>query len=164
MKNTDREKQIDSIMFRVESCYAGDFDPNSFDIWHDVLSRYAVDDISAAFTTHVKKSKFLPTISEIVAIIEERQVPRICIEAEAEQQWRLVLSTLGRGKYDDPVTAHLCKRQFNNNYLRNMLEKNENWEQKRFCKAYELAAELHKNNLQIENVHPDILKLAEGIG
>ena len=47
--------------------------------------------------------------------------------------------------------------------MRNMLEVNEHWEQKRFCTAYELAAQFHPGDLQIEQVDPQIRALVETV-
>ena len=52
--------------------------------------------------------------------------------------------------FADPVTEHLIKTQFTWSYLCDMLEENENWEQKRWCEAFDLAASIHADLLEIE--------------
>jgi len=127
-----------------------------------VLENYTDDECKSAFDNAISKCKFFPKPVELIEFINEDINP-IGIEARAEQQWRVILSTLGRGPFDDPVTAHLCKRQFNNAYLRNMLEKDENWEQKRFCRSYELAAEAFETDPQIEQMPNEVKQLVGGI-
>jgi hypothetical protein len=117
----------------------------------------------AAFDLAIVKCRFFPKPAELIEFIAAQHEPQISIEAVAEQQWRLVLSSLGSGDFDDPVTAHLCKRQFAYRYLQNLLETNEHWEQKRFCEAYRLASEYHPGDLQIEQVDPQVRLLVETI-
>ena len=164
-----RSRQIDSILFKTEACYpAAEFDPASIDVWHEALAEFDIEEISKAFSIHVKKSKFLPTISEIIDIIKKNKGPQISIEARAQRQWRTVLAavvTHGRANpptFTDPITANLVKTQFRWPYLCDMKQENENWEQKRWCKAYDLAAEVYPNLLQIE-VAPQVGKLADNV-
>ena len=106
-----RSRQIDSILFKAEACYHNaQFDPNSIDVWHEALAEYDIADISAAFTVHVKQSRFLPTVAEIILIIKGGKDPQISIEARALQQWRVVMSAVRKyginkpPKFADPGT------------------------------------------------------------
>ena len=152
-----RSRQIDSILFKAEACYHNaQFDPNSIDVWHEALAEYDIADISAAFTVHVKQSRFLPTVAEIIQIIKGVKDPQISIEARALQQWRVVVSAVrkyGTNKppqFTDPITANLVRKQFRWSYLCGIEESKENWEQKRWCEAYDLAAEIHKDLLTLD--------------
>ena len=136
MKNTGdkRSREIDSILFKAETCYPNaEFDPSSFEVWHLALAEFEIEEISTAFSTHIKESKFLPTISEIIDIIKKNKGPQISIEARAQQQWRIVLAavvTHGRANpptFTDPITANLVKTQFRWPYLCDMRQENENY-------------------------------------
>jgi hypothetical protein len=159
MKNTDssRSQQIDGILFKTEACYPGDLDSMSLDIWHEALAEFDIEEISKAFTIHVKQSKFLPVISEIIQIIEHNKGPQVSIEARAQQQWRVVMTAVrqrglnqGAPIFADPITANFVKTQFRWTYLCEIKEQDEKWEQKRWCEAFELAIECHPDLKQID--------------
>jgi len=160
MKNTGdkRSREIDSILFKAETCYPNaEFDPSSFEVWHLVLAEFEIEEISTAFSTHIKESKFLPTISEIFHIIKRNKGQQTSIEARTQQQWWLVMKAvrqrgLSRGAplFADPVTANLVKTQFRWTYLCEIKEPDEKWEQKRWCEAFELAIECHPDLKQID--------------
>jgi len=65
--------------------------------------------------------------------------------------------------FADPVTTHLIRTQFNWSYLCDMPESKENWEQKRWCEAFDLAAKIHKDLVQIE-VSAKVGALLETVG
>jgi len=94
-----------------------------------------------------KTSKFWPKPSEIIEEINRGGRP-VAVEARAEQQWRIVIRAVrsgGAGRepvFTDKTTAWLIKNQIRWGYLCEMLQSDEKWEQKRFCRAYELI----KNN------------------
>ena len=165
-----RAREIDSILFNVEACYPNaEFNPASLDLWHRALAEYDIDEISKAFTAHVKKSRFLPTIAEIVTILEENRSPPINLEARAQQQWRVVIRTVrqiglkeGPPRFADPITENLIRTQFSWEYLCNCRIENQNWEQKRWCEAYKLAAEIHRDLLRLE-VPEQVLRLVDRI-
>jgi hypothetical protein len=165
-----RSRQIDSILFKTEACYpAAEFDPASIDVWHEALAEFDIEEISTAFSTHVKESKFLPTISEIIHIIKSTKGPQTSIDARAQQQWRVVMDAVRRYGYRrgaplfaDPITANLIRTQFRWTYLCEIQEQDENWEQKRWCEAFELAEEVHPDMKQIE-VSPQVGKLADNV-
>ena len=160
MQNSDR-KEFLNVINKMAIIYEKNFSADFLDVYWDILQPYSVVELKDAMNEVCRTCKFYPKPSEIIELIESKRKPKIRIEAVAQQQWRLVLATLGRGDFNDPVTAMLCKRQFNYNYLRNMLEKDENWEEKRFCNAYELAAETYQNNPQIEDMS-DMVKQLSG--
>jgi hypothetical protein len=157
-KDIQRAKQIDSLLFRTEACYSGEFDPAAIDLWHESLGGYKVSDISAAFSIHIKQCKFLPKISEIIEILNNNLGPVLKIEVRAQAEWRKVMLAvrqrgLNRGspEFKDPITRHLVQAQFNWEYLCGFQAKDMNWEQKRWCEAYELASEIDLDQLRIES-------------
>ena len=171
MKNTDdsRSRQIDSILFKTEACYpSAEFDPASLDVWHEALMEFDIEEITKAFSIHVKECKFLPVISEIIDIIKKNKGPQISIQSRAQQQWRIVLNavaTKGQNNpptFSDPITANLVRTQFRWPYLCDMKQENENWEQKRWCEAFELAIESHPDMKQIE-VSAKVKELAANV-
>ncbi len=78
------------------------------------------------------------------------------IAARAQVQWRLVLkmvSSNGERRppvFTDPITANLVNHQFSWSYLCNMPVNDHNWEEKRWVEAFDMAAEVHKDLIQIE--------------
>jgi len=129
------------------------------DAYNKALSEYDIEKIERAFGYAIKSLKWFPKPADLIESINAKS--KISIEAAAQQQWRIIRSDLGRGEYDDPITAMLAKRQFSG--MRDMLTKDEHWWQKRFCEAYELAAELPKENLQID-IDNKLKRLTAGIG
>ena len=162
MQNSDK-KEFLNVINKMAIIYEKNFSADFLDVYWDILQPYSVVELKDAMNEVCRTCKFYPKPSEIIELIESKRKPKIRIEAIAQQQWRLVLATLGKGDFNDPVTARLCKRQFNYNYLRNMLEKDENWEQKRFCEAYELEAEANQNHPQIEDMSENVKTLAQGL-
>lgn len=159
MSDTQRQKKIDIILFKVEACYPGEFDPAALDSWHDALKDYDVDEISAAFTHYVKNTikPFLPVIGQIVQIIEKTRKPVQPIEDRAMQEWRKVILAIrqrgrdkGRPIFKDKITNHLLATQFSWERLCNMEVDNEHWEQKRWTEAFASVDEDHVDQLLIE--------------
>ena len=133
------------------------------DAYMRVLEKYSIEDIERGFSEVLMTMKWFPKPVEIVEIIEKRKPGRISVESRAQQQWRIVSSSLGRGPFADPVTAHLCKTQFRHSYMRDILRVNEYWEEKRFCEAFALAVELESELKEIE-APANVLRLVAGIG
>lgn len=167
-----RMSELDAILYLTEACYPGEFNQASIDVWHKCLAEYRISEISAAFTIYVKSAKkpFLPVISEIITILENNRGPTLSIESRAQAEWRKVMLAvqqrgLNRGapEFKNPITRHLVQAQFNWSYLCGFLEKDMNWEQKRWCEAYELASEIDLDQLKIDSVK-SIQKLITRIG
>ena len=155
-RETEKARQLDNLLFQIEACYPhAAFDMNALDKWHAALADYEIPEISHALTIHLKRSRYLPTIAEVIQIIEETRNP-ITVEARSQQQWRVVMSAVrqfGKNRppqFSDPITANLVRTQFRWSYLCEIEEVNEKWEQKRWCEAFELAADLHKDLVQVE--------------
>ena len=158
-----RDERFLSAFMSVWEIFKSDKSPSDLLInaYNDALSSFDIESVERVFGMAIATLKWFPRPAELIELIDDK--PKIRIEAVAQQQWRLVLATLGKGDFNDPVTARLCKRQFNYNYLRNMLEKDENWEQKRFCEAYELEAEANQSYPQIEDMPEKVKTLAQGM-
>lgn len=161
-KKSSRATELDKILLSMALYYEKELNSDVVSIYHELLSDFEIDDISAACSIWMKSKRFYPKVNEIIGIIEKNCGTCISIESRAQQQWRIVLSTLGRGPFKDPITAHLCKSQFRHSYLRNMLEANENWEQKRWCEAFALASEIGEDRLILEAPEA-VLQLTSGI-
>jgi hypothetical protein len=126
-------------------------------LYHELLAEQNLEDISAAATIWMKENRWYPLASDLMNIIDRLKGPRITIQTRALTQWRVVLQKLKRHgayhppQFSDPITGYLIKNQFAWTYLANMKEAEENWEQKRWCEAFVMAAEDHKAlNLPLE--------------
>ncbi len=47
--------------------------------------------------------------------------------------------------FTDPITSNLIKTQFSWKYLCGLEEQSENWEQKRWCKAFDLVVDVYRD-------------------
>ena len=122
-----------------------------------LLKEYDFKDFSDAMNIVCRTLKFWPRPAEIIEIIKKRKGPVVSIEALAEQQWRFVINAVRHGGidrpiiFDDLITRDLVNRQFSWRYLCGIKQKDEVWEQKRFCASYELIAEYGQHDLLIED-------------
>ena len=156
-----RTQRIDEILYELEKVFTKDLDETTINVYHKLLASYSVEEISAACSTWLsstgdRKFDYFPRPNQIIEIIEAKKDKGPRIEVRAQQQWRVILQQIKRHgpyhppQFSDPITAHLVKTQFSWSYLCNMLENEENWEQKRWCEAFELAAELQKDLIALE--------------
>ena len=155
--NSKRITQLDKVLLGMALYYEREMDDALVNIYHELLAEYDIEDIKAACNIWMKTQKWFPKASELIEIINNNRGAAISIESRAQQQWRHVVSMvrargLTRGKpiFADPITEHLVRTQFRWSYLCGIEEAKENWEEKRWCEAYDLAAEIHKNLLTIE--------------
>jgi len=169
-----RTQRIDEILYELEKVFTKDLDETTINVYHKILGPYSVEEISAACSTWLastgdRKFDYFPRPNQIIEIIESKKVKGPRIEVRAQQQWRVILQQIKRHgdyhppQFSDPITANLVKTQFSWSYLCNMEESEENWEQKRWCEAFVLAAELHKDLAALE-VPEKVIKLLDGIG
>lgn len=161
-KKSNRATELDKILLGMALYYDKEMNSAVVSIYHELLADFNLDEIKAACSIWMKSNRFYPKVNKIIGIIEKNRGPTISIESRAQQQWRIVLSTLGRGPFKDPITAYLCKHQFRHSYLRNMLEVNEHWEEKRWCKAFALSGEIGEERLQLEAPEA-VLQLTDGV-
>jgi len=150
MSNTPAEikkRKIYSILNGIEDNYHyfEGYSKAAVALWLAFLEDYDIDTISAAFTTHLMRSKYAPVIHDIYAIIRQGQVS---IESRAQSQWRVVMSAVrshGLNRppiFDDPITADLIARQFSWKYMCSISDDQIKYgELKRWCEAFELASE-----------------------
>jgi len=159
-KNEGRHARFLNAFMTVWEILKGDASRPPSDIviegYYKILESYDIADVEKAFGAALGTMKWFPKPVELRDLIEADQGLVISIEARAQQEWRGVMSAvrqLGAGRpprFLDPVTAHLVRTQFTWSYLCGMLEENENWEQKRWCEAFDLADSIHEDLLEIE--------------
>lgn len=161
-----RQETLDKILLLMCNYYQQALTQEVLSIYHELWAEYAIEDIAAAAKIWMKENRWFPLADGIIRIIEEQKGPKISIETRAQQQWRVILQQIKRHgayhppKFSDPITANLVKTQFSWSYLSYMKESEENWEQKRWCEAFKLAAELHKD-LAALDVPRQVSKLLE---
>lgn len=165
-----RTMEIDKIITIMAIYYDKALNDSTIDIYHDLWADHDPEEIAPACKIHMKTNKFFPRASEIIDIINNNRGPILSIESRAQAEWRKVMAAvhqrgLNRGapKFKDAITKHLIQAQFNWEYLCGFLAKDMNWEQKRWCEAYQLASEIDLNQLRIES-QDRIKKLIEPIG
>lgn len=166
----NRTAKIDKTITLMAIYYDKDLTGITIDLYHELWADYDPDEIAPACMIHMKANKFFPRASEIIDIITNNRGPVLSIETRAQAEWRKVMLAvrqrgLNRGapEFKNPITRHLVQAQFNWSYLCGFLEKDMNWEQKRWCEAYELASEIDLDQLKIDSAK-SIQKLIAPIG
>lgn len=172
-KETKRREKIDKIIFLMGNYYGQSLSEDVVDLFHQLWAEHETEDISTACSLWMKtpgeKNRWFPRANEIIEIIERNKGPKITIQTRAQQQWRVILQQIPKhGMYhpptwSDPITAQLVQNQFSWSYLCSMEESELQWEQKRWCEAFELAAELYGDLPQIEQMPEDVKSLMEKI-
>lgn len=128
----------------------------TIDVYYETLRPYQIEDIEKAFSAALGMLRWFPKPVELKDFIKASNSNYANIQVRAQQQWRAVVSAVRsqgarrRPKFVDPITEHLIDRQFSWSYLCEMSEVNENWEQKRWCEAYELADSIRDDLLTNE--------------
>ena len=146
-----RQEAIDKTLLIMCQYYEQQLTDDVIEIYHLLWAKYETEDITSACYIWMEKSRWFPKGNEIIELIETQKGPQISLQTRAQQQWRVILQQLKRHgpyhppQFSDPITAELVKNQFSWSYLANMKESEENWEQKRWCEAFELAADLYKD-------------------
>jgi hypothetical protein len=169
----NRIAAIDKILTIMAIYYDKSLVDTTVDLYHELLADYDPEEISAACKIYMKasgKGVFYPKASEIIQIITDNHGPVLSIESRAQTEWRKVMLAvrqrgLNRGapEFKDAITKHLIQAQFNWEYLCGFQAKDMNWEQKRWCEAYELASEIDLDQLRIDSA-ANIKKLIAPIG
>jgi hypothetical protein len=151
-----RQEKIDKILLNMALYFGHELVPDTIDVYHKLFADYSHEQINSACWEWMYANQWFPRANEIIKIIEHNSDPQPSIQSRAQQQWRIVLSavaTQGKNnppKFSDPITANLVRTQFRWPYLCDMKQENENWEQKRWCEAFELAIESHPDMKQLE--------------
>lgn len=165
-----KEERIDSALFLLADLYNKDLSTALVTLYHQILEPYLIDEIERALKVLCETQGFFPKPNEIIDIINiHRDPPGPSVKARAQQQWRVILQQVGKHgsyhppKFSDPITQHLVSTQFRWPYLCEMNESNEDWEQRRWCDAFELAVELYADLKQI-GVPEKVRDLLDDIG
>lgn len=97
--------------------------------YFEFLKKYSLEELNSALKIHIKKSKFLPTIQEIVELIEDERI---------KKRKQIIYFMQEKGYFGDETEFKKA-----NNYI----EKNviPNWFKRDYTKYYEAM----KNNLEI---------------
>jgi len=142
----ENKKQFLNIMNGAAVIYDKDLSPDLLSSYWAIFRGYNLDKFKGAMNEICRTLKFWPKPSEIIEVMDRHKGP-VAVEARAEQQWRIVIRAVrsgGAGRepvFTDKTTAWLIKNQIRWGYLCEMLQSDEKWEQKRFCRSYELIKE-----------------------
>lgn len=162
-----RQEAIDKILLIMGDYYQQTLTEDVIDIYHRLWAGYPVEDVAAACEIWMKCNRWHPMVNQIIDILETRQGPSL--QTRAQVQWRVILQQIPKHgmyhppRFSDPITANLVKSQFSWSYLCSMEESELNWEQKRWCEAFELAAELFEDLVQLE-VPEEVGELLNTVG
>lgn len=156
MKDKTRQEAVDKILLAMCNYYQQALTKDVLNLYHLLWADQEVEDIAAACKIWMLGNRWYPKANEILEIIEFQKGPQIDIKTRALEQWRVVLQQLQRhGAYHpptftDPITNHLVKNQFRWSYLSDMKTDEEQWEQKRWVEAFEVASKVHQDLIAIE--------------
>lgn len=168
MKDKTRQEAIDKMLMVMCSYYQQALTKEVLNLYHLLWADHEVSDLSAACMIWMKNNRWYPKADEIIKIVESAKGPQIDIKTRALEQWRVVLQQLQYHgsyhppKFSDPITSHLVKNQFRWSYLSEMKVDEEQWEQKRWIEAFEAAAKVHQDLLQLD-ISGKVLELVEKI-
>lgn len=169
----DREMKIDQMLMMMELYFNQDKGEPVLKLYHKLWADADVEALGIACREYMQKgkNKFFPKAGEILDIIESWKTPQGSIEAQAQHQWRLVMQAVkergerkGPPVFEDQITNTVVRIQFGWFYLCNILSDKLNWEEKRFCEAYNLASEIEPEALMIESTPEKVKELISGIG
>ena len=166
----ENKKEFLNIMNSVALIYDRKFSKAVLDMYWMLLREESFVEFKNAMQQICRTSKFWPKPSEIIDVIEKSKGP-VGIEAQAEQQWRVVVNAVrvhGISRepgFEDAKTAWLIKKQFGWGYLCDIKQNDEKWEQKRFCRSYELLAEseMSGGGFRIEDIPGKLKQLTTGM-
>ena len=173
MEKMTREKKIDQMLFMMELYFGQEKDESVLKLYHKLWADVPVEQLGIACREYMSQgeNKFFPKAGEILDIANCLGKPTHSIEAQAQQQWRLVLTAirqrgLSRGApvFDDPITNTLVRTQFTWESLCSVEADKLNWEEKRFVEAYNLASEIEPEKLLIEASTGEVRALVSNIG
>jgi hypothetical protein len=154
----ENKKQFLNVMNGAAVIYDKDLSQDLLSSYWAIFREYNFDEFKSAMNVMCRTLKFWPKPSEIIGAILKNK-GSVSIGARAEQQWRVVVIGVrngGAGRepiFMDSITSWLIKNQIKWGYLCEMLQADEKWEQKRFCRSYELIAQ-----------NPDLLQIEGGAG
>lgn len=111
MQSKDQQR-FAKILTATAELYGKDLNEMVIDLYYQTFQKYSINDISAAFTNHIKSSKYFPTPSEI---LEQLKGVGDDLEARSLQQATTVwnaIARIGHGnsvRFKDPITAAVVK-------------------------------------------------------
>ena len=111
MQSRDQKRFVE-ILTATAVLYGKDLNEMVIDLYYQTFEKYGIDDISAAFTKHIRSSKYFPKPAEIR---EQLRGVGDDLEARALQQATAVwnaIARVGHGSsvyFKDPVTAAVVK-------------------------------------------------------
>ena len=168
-----REKKIDQMLMMMELYFDQEKDAPVLKLYHELWTDTPYEELATACREYMKngKNKYFPKAGQILGIIDSMKRPQGSLEATGQHQWRLVLAAVrdrGEAKgppvFEDRITNTVVRIQFGWQYLCNILSDKLNWEEKRFCEAYNLASELEPEALEIDHTPEKVKGLLIGIG
>lgn len=165
----DNKRDFINVMNQCALIYDKDLIKTVIEAYWLLLREYDFDDFKDAMNQICRTSKFWPRPSEIIDVIEKQGNLNLKIETRADQQWRTVISAIRENglnrpiEFDDPITRHLVSHGISWQYLCEIKQSDEKWEQKRFCRSYELLSTEWQTNPQIEHMHSKVRKLAQNV-
>ena len=170
----NREEKIDRVLFLMAEIYEKQLTNEALKLYHLILKPFSVAEIERACKTWMesyedKKYNFYPKPNQIIETIQIDKIIGAPVKVRAQQQWRVILQQIRYHgpyhppKFTDPITQHLIDTQFRWSYLCNMIEAEQHWQQKQWCDAYELAAEIQKDLKKIE-IPDRVMNLVDKIG
>jgi hypothetical protein len=154
----ENKKQFLNVLNGAAVIYDKDLSKDLLSSYWAIFQEYDFYEFNNAMNEICRTLKFWPKPAEIIGVILKNK-GAASIEARAEQQWRVVVGAVrngGAGRepgFMDSITSWIIKNQIKWGYLCEMLQADEKWEQKRFCRAYELIAQ-----------NPDLLQIEGGAG
>jgi len=166
----ENKREFINVMNQAALIFDKDLVHSVIEAYWLLLKEYDFDEFKEAMNQVCRSIKFWPRPSEIIMAVEKNRENMPAIEIRAEIQWRIVIDAVRKNglnkpvNFDDPITQHIVSRGFSWQYLCDINIKNENWEQKRFCRSYELASKAWETNPQIEQMPDRVKKLVRGIG
>ena len=168
-----REKKIDQMLFMMELYFGQEKDESVLKLYHKLWADVSVEQLGIACREYMSQgeNKFFPKAGEILDIAKCLGKPTHSIEAQAQQQWRLVMTAVrqrgyarGAPVFDDPITNRIVRTQFIWESLCNLEIDKLNWAEKRFVEAYDLASQLEPEQILIEATTEEVKQLVSGIG
>ncbi|MHC4397437.1 MAG: hypothetical protein ACYS1A_17490 [Planctomycetota bacterium] len=143
--DSETRQKFSEIMWGLADVFGGEISQSGLKVRFAALYEYSINDISsaAAYLLRYRKVKFpaVPTVAEIVEIIEKNNSP----EAVAERQADFVLAHLGSRsypQYNDDITRKLMSDTWPfGSWSQSVLQKDLGWWRKDFIKAYVDIAE-----------------------
>jgi len=144
MTNDDKQKFAE-IMWGLADVFGGEISQSGLKVRFAALYEYQIEDIEAsgAYLLRYRKAKFpaVPTVSEIIEIIEQKESPDIAARRQAD----FVISQRGvvyMPDFDDEITKRLMSETWPyRKWVQTVQDKDLAWWRRDFVAAYVGIAE-----------------------